>query len=124
MIFGIGNDIIELERLKQSLDKGEAFLKLVYAPNEIAYCEKQANKVAAYAARFAAKEAFLKALGTGWIGEMQLHDIEVTKDELGKPNLLLKNEVMVAVDEREIKNVHLSISHTKHFANAVVILEK
>lgn len=124
MIIGLGTDIIEIERMQRSLNKGDEFKKLVYSNEEISYCESQGKSVASYAGRFAAKEAFLKALGTGWVGEMKLYDISVVKNEEGKPSFNIKDDVKKMVDKLEVKNIHLSISHSNHYATAVVIFEK
>ena len=122
MILGIGTDIIEIERMQRSLSKGEEFKHLVYSKEEIAYCEKQGKSVASYAGRFAAKEAFLKALGTGWVGEMKLYEINILNNDEGKPDFKLFGEVKRVVEAKN--NIHLSISHSNHYATAMVIIEK
>lgn len=124
MILGIGTDIIEIARMERSLSKGEAFKRLVFASEEISYCEAQGNSKASYSGRFAAKEAFLKALGTGWVGEMKLFDIIVLNNEEGKPYFNLKNEVKKEAESRGDISIHLSISHSEIHATAVVVIEK
>jgi holo-[acyl-carrier protein] synthase len=124
MIFGIGTDIIEVERVKQKVEAGKGFKEKVFSPNEITYCESQTFKAENYAARFAAKEAFFKALGTGWVGEMMFHEVEVMKDEFGKPVILLSGKAKEAAKSKGIKEVHLSLSHIKAIAQAFVVLEK
>ena len=124
MIFGIGTDIIEVERVKQKVEAGKGFKEKVFSSNEIAYCESQTFKAENYAARFAAKEAFFKALGTGWIGEMMFHEVEVLKDDMGKPIILLSGKAKEFAKTKGIKEVHLSLSHIKTIAQAFVVLEK
>ncbi len=90
MIVGTGVDIAETSRIEQSLAKhGERFARRVFTPNEIAYCEKSKNRAERYAARFAAKEAAFKALGTGWRDGVRWLDVEITHRPSGKPELLL-----------------------------------
>jgi holo-[acyl-carrier protein] synthase len=124
MIKGAGIDIVEVARIAQSLGKDERFSKLVFAEEEVAYCEKQGKKNESYAGRFAAKEAFLKALGTGWRGELQFHDLVFMNDELGKPYLVLKGKSKEVLQAFEHCIFHVSISHTSHFATAMVIIEE
>jgi len=122
VIIGVGTDIVDVERMKKSVENN-AFKEKVFSKHEIAYCESRVNKEESYAARFAAKEAFFKALGTGWRGGMGFDEVEVINDELGKPELNLIGEAAKTRMERKIKNIHLSLSHTKTMACATVILE-
>lgn len=122
MIFGIGTDIIEVERVNKAVQK-EAFKHKLYSEREIAYCETN-RKAESYAARFAGKEAFFKALGTGWRDGMGLTEVEILNDELGKPYIELSGKTKEIVVEKGIKNVHISLSHTKESAIAFVILEQ
>lgn len=124
MIFGLGTDIVEVERIKKKVESDNGFKEKVFTSSEILYCENQTFKAENYAARFAAKEAFFKALGTGWIGEMSFLEIEIVKDGLGKPILKLHGKVKEEADLKGIKNLHISLSHIKSTAQAVVILEK
>ncbi|MCX2745379.1 holo-ACP synthase [Mangrovivirga sp. M17] len=124
MIFGIGTDIIEIDRVKSSLQKGEKFKRMVFHPEEIAICEQNPNTVSSYAGRFAAKEAMFKALGTGWSGNMKISDVVIKNDSKGKPFIELEGEVEKYARECEIEAIHLSISHSKSYATAMVILEK
>lgn len=124
MIQGIGTDIVEIERMQRSLSKGQEFKQLVYSKEEMAYCESQGKSITSYAGRFAAKEAFLKALGTGWVGEMKLYEISILNNHEGKPDFQLSGEVKKVVESKNISAIHLSISHSKHYATAVVIIEK
>src|SRR6478735_10398509 len=90
MIYGIGIDMIEVERIKHSITKDAGFKAMIFSEREIDYCESKTNKYEHYAARFAAKEAFFKALGTGWLNGTAFNEVEIAHDEKGKPlvNLL------------------------------------
>ena len=125
MIFGIGTDIIEVKRIKKRLEDNDALRKKLYTKAEQDYCES-ANVVMyqSYAARFAAKEAFFKALGTGYRYGMAFHEIEVLNDELGKPFIEPHGKVKEYLKNNKIKHIHLTISHVKKMANAFVVLEK
>jgi holo-[acyl-carrier protein] synthase len=122
-IAGVGTDIIEVERVERSITKGIGFKEKVFTENEIAYCEGKADKALHYAARFAAKEAVLKAMGTGWRGPLMFDEIEVTHDANGKPEILLYGKTREFALERGITRIHVSISHLKHIVNAVVLLQ-
>ena len=125
MIFGIGTDIIEVERMKKHLENNDALREKLYTDAEQKYCNKgKVTMYQCYAARFAAKEAFFKALGTGYRYGMAFHEIEVLNDELGKPYVNPHGKVKEFLEEKKIKNTHLSISHVKKMANAFVVLEK
>jgi holo-[acyl-carrier protein] synthase len=124
MISGIGTDIIEVERIERLLQKDNSFQNKIFSPDEVAYCESKKNKCESYAARFAAKEAVFKALGTGWRGEMAFNEIEVLNDELGKPYLRLTGKVKEYLDKENIEKAHISLSHLKSLAIAFVVLEK
>ncbi|MFZ1370394.1 MAG: holo-ACP synthase, partial [Ferruginibacter sp.] len=87
MIFGIGTDLIEVERVAEKMEKKSGFKELVFSPAEIIYCETMTFKYEHYAARFAAKEAFLKAIGTGWRNGTAFNEIEIYNDEAGKPGI-------------------------------------
>ena len=124
MIFGIGTDIIEVKRMEKHLDKNDALKQKLYTNEEQKYCERgKVTKSQCYAARFAAKEAFFKALGTGYRYGMAFHEIEVLNDELGKPFINPHGKVKEYLEEKKIKSIHLSISHVKEMANAFVVLE-
>jgi holo-[acyl-carrier protein] synthase len=125
MIFGIGTDIIEVERIGKRLEKSEALKQKLYTAREQQYCEKgKVTVYQCYAARFAAKEAFFKALGTGYRYGMAFHEIEVLNNELGKPYVNPLGKVKKFLDEHQIKTIHLSISHVKETAVAMVVMEK
>ena len=121
MIIGIGTDIIEVERVKRAIEKPGLKTK-VFTEKEIAYCD-QWNNAEHYAARGAAKEAFFKALGTGWRGEMEITEVEVINNELGKPEIILSGKTLAAFNEAGGKKIHLSLSHIKETAIAYVIIE-
>ena len=125
MIFGIGIDIIEVERIsKQVANSSNNFIQKIFTEKEIAYCEtKIKNKAQNYAARFAAKEAFFKAIGTGWRDGFKWKEIEIQNDELGKPIINVSGKIQKFIEENNIINIHVSLSHLKEIAVAVVILE-
>lgn len=123
MIFGIGNDIIEVARVKKALERDNGFREKIFSPREIELCESKGNKYQSYAARFAAKEAFMKALKTGWAEGITWNEIEVLNSESGAPYLNLLNETQKFVRKHNIKHLHISLSHLKEYAMAEVILE-
>jgi holo-[acyl-carrier protein] synthase len=122
MIIGIGTDIAEIARIAKSVEN-ISFKERVFSKLEIAYCEAKANKAESFAARFAAKEAFFKAIGTGWRGGMAFNEVEVVNDELGKPTLNIIGETAVIIREKNIRTIHVSLSHVKDVAMATVVLE-
>jgi len=123
MVTGIGIDIIETVRMAEKISKKNGFAKHVFSASEIKYCESQKNKAEHYAGRFAAKEALLKALGTGLSGNFTLNEIEVRHDEMGKPSFYFTGTTRQAIKKRRISKIHLSISHQKSVACAVVVIE-
>lgn len=124
MIIGIGTDIIEVARIEKLLTKQKRFQQRIFTEIEIAYCESKKNRAQNYAARFAAKEAFLKAIGTGWRGGVAFKEIEVVNNERGKPEIILSGTAKKFADNLEIANIYVSLSHLKDFAIAVVTAEK
>ena len=125
MIQGIGIDLVENERIEKIINKwGQKFLQRVFSDEEIKYCGRHIQSSLHYGARFAAKEAFLKALGIGLGMGVKLREIEVVHDDQGKPDLSLHGEANLQIEEREIKRIHLSLTHTKNYATAIVLLEK
>jgi holo-[acyl-carrier protein] synthase len=122
MIIGIGTDIIEVERVAKAITK-EAFKKKIFSDREIAYCESQ-KKEESFAARFAAKEAFFKALGTGWRDGMGITEVEILNDELGTPSIHLSGKAKEVFEQKGATHVHVSLSHIKTQAAAFVIIEK
>ena len=128
MIYGVGIDVIEIDRIKNDLLKsGKEFCRSIFTDIEIMYCQRGSNinvQSQCFAGRFAAKEAFFKAIGSGLRGGLTWKDVEVSNDEYGKPRFVLKNKALETIVSERISNILLSISHCKHVATAVVILEK
>ena len=123
MIYGVGTDIIEIDRIRKFIAKGDTFKQRVWTPLEIEYCDSYKDSAPYYAARFAAKEAFVKALGTGFIKGIGFSQIEVYHDELNKPHLRLEGTAKDFSDKAAITNIHLIMSHAKDHATATVVLE-
>jgi holo-[acyl-carrier protein] synthase len=125
MIGGIGIDLVENDRLAKIIAKwGSKFLQRVFSEGEINYCEKHAQASIHYGARFAAKEAFLKSLGIGLGMGVKLREIEVVHDKKGKPDLAVSGHAKAQITKRNITKIHLSLTHTKSYATAIVLLEK
>jgi holo-[acyl-carrier protein] synthase len=124
MIVSIGIDIMDVERIAQSLGRSERLRDRIFTPAEIAYCEQHASKYEHYAGRFAAKEAALKALRTGWSGGIGWHDVEILPSDQGPPELVITGRARNRLDEMGVTNWHISLSHTKSHAVAQVVLEK
>jgi holo-[acyl-carrier protein] synthase len=124
MIYGIGTDIVEVHRVRRLLERyGERFARRVLGPKEWDGFEHTVNRDLYVAGRFAAKEAFAKALGTGLRYPVSLGNVSVTHDVLGKPGLWLAPELEQLVHSRGVKTWHLSVSHERSVACAVVVLE-
>jgi holo-[acyl-carrier protein] synthase len=123
MIAGIGTDMIEVERVAEKMARAEGFRELVFSQAEIDYCETKKNKFEHYAARFAAKESFYKAIGSGWVNGTSFNEIEIVNDEKGKPHIILSGETKKTLEPMGIKNIQVSLSHIKTTASAVVIIE-
>ena len=123
MIIGIGTDIVEIERIKKRIANTD-FVKLVFTPVEIDYCKCKSRSAEHYAARFAAKEAFFKAIGTGVSGKLEFLQVEITNSPEGLPKINIFDEALIIAKEAGVKNIHLSISHESKYAIATVILEK
>ncbi len=123
MIFGLGTDIIHVPRVEKELARTMGLKETLFTAREIAYCESRANSAQHFAARFAAKEAFLKAMGTGWRDGYRFNEIEILNDESGKPEAIVQGKVKEFCDEKGISRTHVSLSHTRESAGAVVILE-
>jgi holo-[acyl-carrier protein] synthase len=124
MIVGVGIDMIEVDRVMEKINKNVAFKEKIFSPDEIAFCETKVNKGENYAARFAAKEAFLKATGMGLSLGHDLADIEIATDENGKPYILLKGSFQEKATKNSWTRVHVSLSHLHSIACAVVIIEQ
>ena len=124
MIVGLGLDITEVDRIAAAIERhGAAILERLYTPNEIAYCESHKNRSERYAARFAAKEAAMKALGTGWRRGVRWRDIEVTNTSSGKPTLRLVGVARQFAEKLGVRAISLTITHSGNLALAQVIFE-
>jgi len=124
VIVGTGVDLAEVPRIRASIERyGERFIRRVYTHSEIAYVESKANRFERYAARFAAKEAGMKAIGTGWRGGVTWQDFEVANLPTGKPTLLFHGVAARFAGNLGVKNVSLSMTHTAELGMAHVILE-
>ena len=125
MILGIGIDIIEIGRIRDSHQKyGDRFIERILLPAEIDYCLKHKDPAPSLAARFAAKEAISKAFGTGICARLGWHDMEVAKHDSGEPYVVMHGKGLDLLRERGGDLVHLSISHTAVHATGMAILEK
>lgn len=122
MVIGVGCDIIEIKRVAKAIER-EAFVQRVFAASEAAYCRSRGQQAAAsFAARFAAKEAVLKALGTGLRGG-ELTEIAITNDALGKPQVKLSGYHLQLAQARGVARIHISLSHSRETAIAYVVME-
>jgi len=122
MILGIGLDLCETRRLKRAMAR-TAFVQRVFSPAEVAACKGRRDRLLCYAARFAAKEAYFKAIGTGWGRGVSWLDVEVTSDGNGPPRLLVKGEARRVSRALGVKAVHLSLTHTGNYGAAVIVIE-
>lgn len=120
MIKGIGTDIIEIKRIKNAAEKGKGFLERVFLVGELTYSFEKKDPYPSLAARFAAKEAVMKALGTGFQG-ISWHDIEVVCEEKGKPVIVLHGGAAEIAGVNGIKQILISLSHSREFATAFAI---
>jgi holo-[acyl-carrier protein] synthase len=124
MIVGMGVDIAEVKRIQGAIERhGEVFLRRVYTTEEREYCEQFKNKYERYAGRFAAKEAAMKALGTGWRRGVRWVDLEVVREKNGRPALSLGGVAKKIADQLGVRHIALSITHTESQALAQVIFE-
>ncbi len=124
MIYGIGVDIVEVARIQKSIEKfGDKFLQKIFLEEEISFCQCKPNPAIHFAARFAAKEAFSKALGTGFSDGVSPNQVEVVKSENGKVDIALHFETKKKCESLGIKKINLSISHEKETAIAFVVAE-
>ncbi len=124
MIVGTGVDLAEVPRIRASIERfGARFIERIYTPAEIAYVERKANRWERYAARFAAKEAGMKAIGTGWKRGVRWQDFEVANLPSGKPTLRLHGVAAHVADKLGVRTVSLSLTHTAELGMAHVILE-
>ncbi len=124
MIVGMGIDIAEVARVEAAIARhGERFLKRVFTEAEIRYCESKLNKFERYAGRFAAKEAAMKAIGTGWKRGVAWREFEVVREPSGRPSMRFSGVALGFAERLGVKRTSLSISHTAEQAIAQVILE-
>jgi len=124
MIVGTGIDITEVPRIAAAIERhGERFLRRIFTAAEIRYCESKKNKVERYAARFAAKEAAMKAIGTGWRQGVAWKEIEVGREPGGRPTVIFTGKVKQHAERLGAKRASLSLTHTEQTAMAQVILE-
>ena len=128
MIVGTGIDVVEVDRIRKELEKSsERFTRMLFTQGEIDYCLQGSNvnvQSQRFGGRFAAKEAFFKAIGTGLRDGLSWKDVEVVNDEMGRPYLVLANRAQEMIEAEGISNVQVSISHGRNVATSVVILEK
>jgi holo-[acyl-carrier protein] synthase len=124
MILGTGVDLAEVGRIRDAISRyGERFIRRIYTDAEIAYVERKANKFERYAGRFAAKEAGMKAIGTGWKRGVGWQDFEVSNLASGRPTLRLHGEAARLAEKMGVRSISLSITHTAELGMAHVILE-
>ena len=124
MIVGTGVDLAEVPRIRAAIERhGRRFIERIYTPAEIAYVERKANRYERFAARFAAKEAGMKAIGTGWRRGVRWRDFEVANLPSGRPTLKLHGEAARIAGQLGVKAISLSITHTAELGMAHVILE-
>ncbi|MBZ5611614.1 MAG: holo-[acyl-carrier-protein] synthase [Acidobacteriia bacterium] len=124
MIVGIGIDVAEVDRVREVIERhGPRFIERVYTPAEIAYVDSKANRYERYAARFAAKEAAMKAIGTGWKRGVRWQDFEVANLASGRPTLQFHGAAAKIAESLGVRNIALSITHTAREGVAIVILE-
>jgi holo-[acyl-carrier protein] synthase len=125
-VFGIGIDVVEVERIASAIERhGEPFLMKLFTSAEREYCESRKNPAMHYAARFAAKEAVVKALGTGIGANAGLQDLEVTHDEAGAPKLRMSGAAEAFASEHGITGIQISLTHARDYAaaNAIALAE-
>jgi holo-[acyl-carrier protein] synthase len=124
MIVGTGIDLAEVPRIAAAIDRfGDRFLRRVFTPDEIRYCDSKANRAERYAARFAAKEAALKAIGTGWNRGVSWVEIEIRREPGGRPTIVFHGKAADFAAKLGVKHAAVSLTHTKQTAMAQVILE-
>lgn len=124
MIVGTGIDIAEVPRIGQAIERfGDRFLQRIFTAGEIQYCDSKANRFERYAARFAAKEAAMKALGTGWNHGVRWRDCEVVRAPGGRPTMTFHGKAGEFAAKMGVKNIALSLTHTTEQAIAQLILE-
>ena len=125
MIYGIGIDLVKVGRVREALERwGERFQNKVFTPGEVRYCTQKKNPSPNFAARFAAKEAFVKAMGIGIRRGVHWKDVEVQRGPLGRPVLKLNGRAMEICQKERIEGLFLSLTHDGDYSGAMVVLEK
>jgi holo-[acyl-carrier protein] synthase len=125
MVAGVGTDLMEIARIEQSIARfGDRFLARVFTPAEIAYCQRKKNGAESFAARFAAKEAGAKALGTGISRGVTWTEFEVKREPSGRPLLALSGRAEALAKELGVRSISLSLTHTREMAMAMVLMEE
>ena len=123
MIYGVGIDLVKISRMKAAVERwGRRFLEKIFTQNEISYCYERKEPYLSLSVRFAAKEAFIKAIGSEVV--IPLTDIEIMNDKNGRPSIKVKGELEDFFKEKSIERCHLSLSHEREFGIACVVLEK
>jgi holo-[acyl-carrier protein] synthase len=124
MVLGLGTDLIETRRVQESIDRfGVRFLERIFTAGEIAYCSRKRNAAESFAARFAAKEAGAKALGTGISRGVSWKEFEVRRETSGRPSLHLSGRAAELAEAMGVKRIQLSLTHSRDLAMAVVVTE-
>ena len=118
----VGTDILEIDRFRKVLNRRPGLRQKVFTPPEVAYCDSKADAIPHFAARFCAKEAFAKAIGTG-VRQFSMSEVEIVRNEMGKPDIELRGEAERVAERLAVKAIDLSISHSKLFVVAVVVIE-
>ncbi len=123
MVIGIGVDIVEVGRIERVMGGSGSMVTRVFTPSEIEYCEERKNQAQHFAGRFAAKEAALKALGTGWGEGIRWKDVEIVSEDSGRPLLKLHGRALQLSEERGAQSTLVTITHAEAYAVAVVVIE-
>ncbi len=125
MIVGIGIDVVQVSRIERAINRfGQGFLNRVFSPSEIAWCKRRRDPYPCLAARFSAKEAFVKALGTGFVGGISFRHIWVDQLESGAPILTISQKARQLTEDIGRVRIHVSLTHEKEMAAAVVVIER
>ena len=123
MIVGVGSDILEIDRMRRHFERTPGLKERIFAPDEIAYCQSKVHYYQYFAGRFAAKEAAMKALGTGWRGGLRFQDFVIFHDDLGKPLLRIEEPSRSLIPNIDTLRFHVTITHDAGIAFACVIVE-
>lgn len=125
MISGVGVDIVDVASLAEIIrESGDDYIRRVFTPLEIEYCDQVADSMGSYAARFAAKEAAMKALGTGWDQGVDWHDFEIVNEPSGQPIMHVRGKAEELLKERSVSSVWVSLAHVQGYAIAQVVFER